>query len=740
MLRTRVIAVFLAGVFTSACPKPKPPPPPPAGVCAPLKAPENPATFVQLIEFTGSAAQPCVPSDFTFDLPGPGGAIQTFQLRRDFLMADEGRLRAFCKWTLINQPTASFTLKSGTSPLQLGTSPVVGPGTSPVVEPGTSPVVGPGQGPIVGPGQRPGKGPTISRPGVWPKLADLRIALRQRKLLVNERASIKPDYLGMARVSAEAGGLGQAHWRFHRHRFLTAVGAFELSKAFPSAFAAAEQGKNRSPRPRLAIIDSAPSSKTPGWTDGLPADAYLDHGVALARVAEDLLCHEGNSNGPCLADVVSVQALDPDSKGSFRGSLGALAAAIYRAVDEAPAPDRLTINLSLGWINFPALGGEFGDIYANPSETPAAGAVHEAIQYARCHGASVVAAAGNRVGAYDSCLEENPIFPARWVHHGVNARLCRTEFQKNLRIKRDLPLLISAGAVADYGQALSLHRKNSAPLVRANGMAAIAPQRGLKSEKVSGPTALMSGTSVSTLVTSAAVALMQNSGVPALASEQMVLTTPMPLKLSKLAADNLPSVAPPSGWSSPQPWVSPGSLVIVPDDVLSIDSSVAVCSFNGKTVKVMGLGMSACSILQRPSADQSPFLHEQPNPSGGDDCPGCTMINEFSTLAMRAGFNSLVSATGGPSLFVQKTKKIGFERAFLEIITPTFNRFYALPQPPEPKKTYQIPLPGLSDIDPETDRARIVFFNAADQVVFASEVFVTNKAMTKLADLSAVSQ
>ncbi|MEL7372290.1 MAG: S8/S53 family peptidase, partial [Myxococcota bacterium] len=603
MLRNRVVAVFFLGVLASACTRPiRPPPPPTAGVCGALDEPEDPSTFVQLIEFTGSETQPCIPQNYTFKLPGPGGSIQNFELRRDFLMGNEGRLRAFCKWTL-------------------------------------------------------------STSEVWPKLADLRGALRQRKLLYDERSSIKPDYFGMARVGAESGGLGQAHWAFHRHRFLRAVGAFELSDAFPSAFAAAKHGKVGRDRPRLAIIDNAPSSSTPGWTDGLPADAYLDHGVALARVAEELLCERGDTAGPCLADIVSVQALEPHTKGSYRGSLGALAAAIYRAVKEAPNPEKLTINLSLGWVNYLALGGQFGDIYANPAETPSAGAVHEALQYARCHGASVIAAAGNRTGAYDNCLEKDAILPAKWGRHLVTSKICREEFQKPTKLRQETRLVISAGAVADHGQALSLHRENSNPYVVANGMAAIAAQRAFKASGGQ-PTALMSGTSVSTLVASAGIALLQNSGASAQTSEQLVLSAPMPLQLSKLVAHALPAIPPPpGGWTSPPPWVSPAPLVIVADQKLSIDPSVAPCSFSGASVGVTGLSVAECGELEYPSADQSPFIHEQPNPSGGEMCPGCTMVNNLDTFAMRIAFNTLVSAEGGPSLFVQKTKPTGFENA-----------------------------------------------------------------------------
>jgi len=173
----------------------------------------------------------------------------------------------------------------------------------------------------------------------------------------------------------------------------------------------------------------------------------------------------------------------------------------------------------------------------------------------------------------------------------------------------------------------------------------------------------------------------------------------------------------------------------VADQKLSIDPSVAPCSFSGASVDVTGLSVAECGELEYPSADQSPFIHEQPNPSGGEMCPGCTMVNNLDTFAMRIAFNTLVSAEGGPSLFVQKTKPTGFENAFLEVITPTFNRYYALPPLPQAHVTYMISVPDLSSIDPETDRARIVFLNKADEVIFASEVFITDKVSTKLAGL-----
>lgn len=173
-------------------------------------------------------------------------------------------------------------------------------------------------------------------------------------------------------------------------------------------------------RVRLVIIDSVQDTATRPEHEACPdrpAPGDLEcsrHGQVLARLAKVLL-----GNG---ADVESRRALrrtykiqstsSPEShtlgivnasgekQGGLYGSWSELADAIWRAVGawSAEGSDRnLILNLSVGWDRM------YG------SDVPV---VHDAIATAVCRGALIVAAAGNRVAGPTDL--ERPLLPAAW--------------------------------------------------------------------------------------------------------------------------------------------------------------------------------------------------------------------------------------------------------------------------------------------------------------------------------------
>jgi hypothetical protein len=186
-------------------------------------------------------------------------------------------------------------------------------------------------------------------------------------------------------------------------------------------------------RVRIAVADSA----TNIYDLGRPSYGLYDHGRTVGLTARHLACPTGG--GPCVGDVSSHLALPRTDDGHAHPALGGfygyqseVALAVYHAIDDwqafnataAPADrqDRLVLNLSLGWA--PPFGGP---IATSPESDlrPAVLAVYQAITWARCNGALVVAAAGN--SGFGPSPAGGPLFPAGWERRGApTAAECNT--------------------------------------------------------------------------------------------------------------------------------------------------------------------------------------------------------------------------------------------------------------------------------------------------------------------------
>lgn len=153
----------------------------------------------------------------------------------------------------------------------------------------------------------------------------------------------------------------------------------------------------------VAVVDTMPTTINEAPT--------VMHGEVMARIIEDIACPTA---GPCAVNVVRVLGLPRITvdtvdlvRGGFAGLYSDTAAGVSEAVRRwslQQTPSKLIISLSLGWD---------GDLFpetrlANPP--PSITMIRDVLEYARCRGAIIVAAAGNDTG---TCTD-GPLFPAAY--------------------------------------------------------------------------------------------------------------------------------------------------------------------------------------------------------------------------------------------------------------------------------------------------------------------------------------
>jgi subtilisin family serine protease len=183
------------------------------------------------------------------------------------------------------------------------------------------------------------------------------------------------------------------------------------------------------------------------------------HGKAVGTLIRDTACMNSSNckvdvrnylGLPLLRDSINtfqdraVIRRDTEHGGGF-GAKGDIARAIVQAVDAAPADTPLVINLSVAYdtdVPMASLRPAVNDHSNN--------VVLEALQYARCHGALIFAAAGN--GPVPADPTQRAAFPARWT--GLNApdtATCRTRYGFSHLANATQPLLYAVSAV-DFGR------------------------------------------------------------------------------------------------------------------------------------------------------------------------------------------------------------------------------------------------------------------------------------------------
>lgn len=176
---------------------------------------------------------------------------------------------------------------------------------------------------------------------------------------------------------------------------------------------------------RIAAADTSPDALSSGIAVG-----QSRHGDTVAHVARDLSCPQGEQ-ATCAGHLTTALALprfdlaNPLAtdlvQGGFFGTEGDLATSIERIVlkwredvEKGTAEPRLVVNLSVGWQNV----GDRNNcsppqLNMNPELlAPPARAVLDAMRYATCHGALILAAAGNATGG--ATPQSGLVCPARW--------------------------------------------------------------------------------------------------------------------------------------------------------------------------------------------------------------------------------------------------------------------------------------------------------------------------------------
>lgn len=186
-------------------------------------------------------------------------------------------------------------------------------------------------------------------------------------------------------VFPAASPLAPVVWTELRARFLQGTGRL----------AALPVGAEPFHRTEVAIIDDADDDPA---RLGRPGSGVMQHGRTMGAIVDELACPSGQR--ACAVALYNHRALGCD--GGRSGTRGALANAIHQSVlawklrestrvEEVP----LVINLSLG--------------YAEDENTGTTSIVQSAIQFAVCHGALVIGAAGNRAPDGGGV---GPLFPA----------------------------------------------------------------------------------------------------------------------------------------------------------------------------------------------------------------------------------------------------------------------------------------------------------------------------------------
>lgn len=250
---------------------------------------------------------------------------------------------------------------------------------------------------------------------------------------------------------------------------------------------------------RVAVIDTAANV----WSD----PDNNPHGKAVGTLIRDTACRDSSNckveiknylGLPLLRDSQTIPnhtviRRDIDDGGGF-GSKGDLASAIVAAVDATPPQTPLVINLSVAYDT----DAPMTDL--RPAATDHSNnVVLEALQYARCSGALMFAAAGN--GLVPADPTQPPAFPARWT--GLNALDTETCAKRYgvARFANATQPLIYAVTATDFGRRpLMTTRGRGQSVLAALGYSVV------REDPNGGYTRKLSGTSMATANVSAIAA------------------------------------------------------------------------------------------------------------------------------------------------------------------------------------------------------------------------------------------
>ncbi len=416
---------------------------------------------------------------------------------------------------------------------------------------------------------------------------------------------------------------------------------------------------------RLAVLDTQPTADTNPHQ--LMANSF--HGYTLLNMAHRALCEPMTG---CIAQLTSQLALsylsfdpnDPSAAiedpvlGGYVGSLLDLAKAIYAEVDSwqqtALPAQKLVINLSIGW------DPEFGGLEEDRLDMPVpVRLVYDAIVDARCRGALVIAATGNRTDGPDSGI--GPMMPAAWAVRDVPAAGACGGLPGIGAGGHNQPLVYAVGGVGANGEPLGNARPYSIPERVAFGDHGV-----VAGHTDHAPTAILTGSSVATLVASSAAAAAWYYA-PYLPGEQLMVqldeagddlpltadfcygtnsTCPPVRRISVCPSvasvcpkqlNDCPVTACPVGNPSP-PNLSQNLAELVPALELTLTTinqhtpGAALCEPNPSHYDpAQGPAEDPCPVRQYVSAQSTPWVHPQP---GTHPCPPCRVHRETQTLIL----------------------------------------------------------------------------------------------------------
>jgi len=300
------------------------------------------------------------------------------------------------------------------------------------------------------------------------------------------------------------------------------------------------------PRVRVALLDTQPTAET-----ARPGNS--DHGFALARIVERLVCRS-EDDSRCAARIVPRLVLpivdfawdDPGktafdwAEGGRFGTIDQLAQGVWEELEawENSGEEQLVLNLSVGWV-----GERFGGLERRVERMPVpVRAAYRALQVASCRGALAVAASGNRVGGPE--IETGPLLPGGWERREApDRRVCRKllgeEPTGTATAGGEGPLVYAAGGIHGDGQPLVNARPDSEP-----PRVAYADHAVVEGEDGSSPS-ILTGSSVATSVVAAAAAVVWHHRPELSRVEVMELVWSSGEPLERRADLHLGSAAPP---------------------------------------------------------------------------------------------------------------------------------------------------------------------------------------------------
>jgi hypothetical protein len=404
---------------------------------------------------------------------------------------------------------------------------------------------------------------------------------------------------------------------------------------------------------RVAVIDTAAGS----WSD----PDNNPHGKAVGTLIRDTACLNPTS---CPVDVVNylglplLRAPSPpgqvairrdDTRGGAFGAHGDLARAIVQAVDEN-AGTRTVINLSVAYDSVELLASGAPD----PADFENS-VVFDALQYARCNGALILAAAGN--GRVPAIGGQKAALPARWTERrAFSASTCNARYGVANHVTSG-PLLYGVSAV-DFGtKPLLTTRGEGQSVLAALGFAVV------RDDPNGGYTRILSGTSMATATVSAIAAALW-ARTPAISPDRII---------RELYAVS-PSISETADFHPAQPQTSP---LYFTDAHLITRCSIADSSFGVATCEPPSEVVSTVPDSVVPDLPQSalqgkPLLEYDPEPGiypldypwirpQPESQPGCTscsvkLKSNKIDLVLRSGFSVKGNAL---RLLVKKSSAAG---------------------------------------------------------------------------------